>query len=160
MKRLLFLLLIAHTITETVHAQVKPELKITISSAQQITAGSDVGLQLEFTNLTDHDVSCSHTYTGGRDITDVAEVRDPEGNIVAPDLGPHPEFQTSSGRGCGLSAGNHRSWQIGLSARMYGFNKPGVYTIQICRDTGKPKTPKIYSNIITVKVIPKVDTPQ
>jgi hypothetical protein len=131
------------------------DLQITITPPTQvILKGQDIQIDIRLKNLSAHRVNCSAYSVNGFSYTDVQVVHDPDGHLVTPNRGSHPELLSGDSSPCSLDGKEMRSWQESMTASMWGFNKLGVYTLQIVRHRPEaPKAPPIYSNIVQVKVV-------
>jgi hypothetical protein len=141
---------------------VKPTFSLTISAPNtEVTLGGEVSIEIRQTNLSEQTIDCSAQVDSGVNYNFKYDVRDQHGTAAAKVVRAHPELgPAASYQGCNLPPGkSHTSGS--LLSRIYQFNQPGEYTIQVSRpDTGNPGGGIVKSNTITITVLPEGERPK
>lgn len=153
----------------------KPKFTLTLSTNQaQVTAGADVELVIQTTNISQDWIPFPFGYHGRMPSTYQFEIRDEQGNEVrrfgprytkAPDgtLLRLPDRPAGSTRTGAIAPGKSEEC-IATISDDYPLNRPGKYTIRVWRPAtmGSPQAPelrRVYSNAINVTVLPAEGTP-
>jgi hypothetical protein len=138
-----------------------PTFSLTLSAPKtEVALGGDVWIKIQQTNLSDQTISCSAHVGNGVNYGFGYEVRDQHGAVVAKVVRPHPELSASYNfRPCDLRPSQSKTANTLLS-RLYEFDQPGEYTIQVSRpDAGNSKGGDVKSNTITISVLPEGEQP-
>jgi len=154
----------AVTLSEAQTAPEKPTFSITISTPKaEVAFGADVWITMTMTNISEQTIDCSSW--AGSDSVNYSykyEVRDEQGDMPEKFVlsHSHPEIGPSgSSIPCKLEPEKSTKWETWLN-RVYLFNRPGKYTIQVSRLAAvKPADGYIKSNTITVTVLPPGEAP-
>jgi hypothetical protein len=123
----------------------------------EIKAGSKVWVQIQMTNLSNHDVDCTRAPSNGSDRAYRYEVRDEAGNAVGPFARKHPEIgETSNIWPCILKAGEATTKDDNLLSGLYDMSKPGKYVVRVSRFVSgtRKEDGVVKSNEITITVTP------
>jgi hypothetical protein len=125
----------------------------------EVALGANVFVTILQTNLSDRTIDCSAQADSGVDYNYKFDVRDQHGTEAAKVVLKHPELVATSYQGCTLPPRESRLEGL-LVNRVYQFNEPGEYTIQVSRlDEGVPGRVFVKSNIVTITVLPEVEQP-
>jgi hypothetical protein len=165
--RILFALALLGTVAMA-ESQTTP-FTLTLNAVEpQVVAGSPVDVEVVMTNTSNHDVSCTSSYSNGLDRNYQYDVRDAEGR-------PVPQIESKYHGGvsvwkCSLDPGESDNPKGGRISVLYDFSRPGKYTIQVSRGqfgdenrpgtegTNKAELPVIKSNKITIIVVPAISS--
>ena len=140
----------------------KPSFSLALSAPKtEVVLGGEVWIEIRQTNLSDQNISCSAHVGSGVNYSFGYDVRDQHGIAAAKVVRPHPELSESySFRPCDLRPGQSKTANTLLS-RLYQFDQPGEYTIQVSRpDSRNRRGADVKSNTITVTVLPADAQPQ
>lgn len=130
------------------------ELQITIAtSIREMPTASNIPVRITYRNLTEHPMDIPIAQKNFRDITDILQVRGPDGSIIPPYYGTDTPGTKAVWTVMHLNAGESRTFGNTLYASEYGFTKPGLYTAQLKRGPDLPKVPEIDSNSLSVQVV-------
>jgi hypothetical protein len=122
----------------------------------EVKAGARIWVQIQMTNLSNHDVDCTRAPSNGSDRAYRYEVRD-AGNPVGALVRKHPEIgETSNIWPCILKSGETTTKDDNLVSGLYDMGKPGKYVIRVSRfiSGGRKEDGVIKSNEITITVTP------
>jgi len=130
------------------------ELQITISTnIREMPTASNIPVRVTYRNLTDRQMKIPIADQNHRDMTDILEVRGPDGSIIPPYYGTDWPATKVVWTVMHLNGGESRTLGTNLYASEYGFTKPGLYTVQLKRGPDPPKVPEIDSNSLSVQVV-------
>ncbi len=147
-----------------------PKFTLAISTDKpEVTLGSDIAITIKITNISDAPLTSSFGYHGRMPEGYQFEMRDEQGATVAK-FGPRyrqlpdgnilqlPSRPAGSMRWGEINPGKSVEEQATISDD-YNFDHPGKYTIRVWKPAtmGTPEKPelnRIYSNTITVTVLP------
>jgi hypothetical protein len=157
MKIIPVLLLIAAGAVHSAAARPQP-FSITIRpEPAKAKAGSQIVVEIEMKNLSDHNVDCSKSFVNAVDIAFRYDIRNARGKPLPKRTRKHPELgEVGSGYPpCTLKPGETTTSSAVISM-LYDLTKPGRYTIQVSRPLTDEHTEpgRVYSNKITVTVTP------
>jgi hypothetical protein len=141
-----------------------PNSKFTMSlSAEKsvVHLGEDIAISLKITNISDGPVTLTFGHRGNAPCCYQYDIRDDQGAPVAKVPWPPPPYPT-------MLPGEYRDdtlppgqivtsdWTI---SDIYQFPRPGKYTLQVSKYASKAKGEqrKVYSNTITITVLPAAD---
>jgi hypothetical protein len=132
----------------------KPTFSLTLSAPKtEVALGAKIFIEIRQTNISEENIDCSRYAGNGVDYKFEYDVRDQHGAVAAKVLRSDPfagGFRTGS-----LLPGKSITSGVLLN-RLYQFDQPGEYTIQVSgRDSGNPGAGFVKSNIITVTVLPE-----
>jgi hypothetical protein len=150
----ILLVLALSGVVPVVAQTASPNLEITIAAdVSELPTTCNVPIRITYKNLTDKQIDVPIAVQEVRDITDVLEVRGPDGKVIRPYFGPHPASSKIGWENMSLNAGEARGFSAVLYASDYGFVKPGDYTVQLRRGSDDGGIPVTYSNILTIRVV-------
>jgi hypothetical protein len=142
--------------------QTAPSFTLTLSaglrdkSTSEFRAGSKVWITIVQKNLTNQPIDCTEVSSNGVDSSYRYDVRDEDGNAAEKVVRPHMELDSADIHPCNLAAGDSLIGETQIS-RVYKFDRPGKYVIQVSRfdpeikdDQGNPL--KVLSNTITITI--------
>lgn len=122
----------------------------------EFRAGSKVWITIVQKNISNHAIDVSGVYSGGVNKEFLYDVVDEDGKPAEKVAEPHPELNAQSPFWRQIPAGESDLTEALLS-RIYKFDRPGKYTIQVSRpepvlkdEAGKPVVEK--SNLITITI--------
>ena len=135
----------------------KAPFTLTLSAkTYEFRAGSDVKIEIVQTNVSDKAIDCTDRGGGGINLEYRYDVRDEDGSSAEKAIRPHMELDTGDIHPCNLPPGESSSSRILLS-RIYKFDRPGKYTVQVFRfdpdltdAQGNPV--KVLSNTSTITI--------
>jgi len=140
----------------------KPSFTLTLSpgtrskNISEFRVGSRVRVTVKMTNVTDHAIDHSGSYSDAGDMAYSYDVRDEDGKPAEKIVVEHPERVMLDPFWSDIPAGDNDLDELRLT-NVYKFDRPGTYTIQVSRhdpdfldDNGKPVVVK--SNIITITI--------
>jgi hypothetical protein len=124
-----------------------------------VKAGSDVFIQIQMVNTSNHDVDCTRVPTNASDRAYQYDIRDSRGNLAEKmTLAPkHPEIkETFSIWPCVLKPGESTSKDDNLISKLYDLSRPGKYVVQVSRfiSGARKEEGVVKSNTITITVTP------
>lgn len=134
----------------------------------QVQVGDGVYLTVTMTNTSDHDIDCSRDWSNALDRNYIYNVIDEYGQVPIIEKQYHGGSRLSL---CIIKPGETSIPSGGLISRIFDFNRPGKYTIQVSRgvwgDNNRPGTAGtgdnnqgfIKSNTITITVLPAESKP-
>lgn len=157
---LAFALLVPIGLTSALAAQTNPEnpkFSLTITADKpEVTLGADIVIGIKITNLSEKPLTFTFGHHGGMPDGYQYDVRDEQGAAVAKVVHKNPLYPTklpgSSIMGGGVIQPGKSIGEGAQISEVYQFGHPGKYSIQVSREV--PWSPVIYSNIITVTVLP------
>jgi hypothetical protein len=137
--------------------QSTPSFTLAIrAKANEFRIGSNFTIYATIVNITDHTIDHSDWYSDAGEMSYSYDVRDEDGKPVAKIEHKHPELDAPSYYWGAIHAGKSITSNLRVS-RVYNFDKPGKYTIQVshvdpdCLDgNGKPTV--VVSNTITITI--------
>lgn len=94
--------------------------------------GSRVWITVKMTNITNHVIDISGSYTDAGDANYSWDVRDEDGKPVDKVVHLHPELDTGSPFWSGIMPGDSNIGEVQMD-RVYKFDRPGKYVIQVSR---------------------------
>lgn len=122
----------------------------------EFRVGSRVWITVKMTNITNHAIDISGSFTDAGNASYSWEVRDEDGKPAEKIAHLHPEMVTGSPFWSGILPGDSNIGEVQLD-RVYKLDRPGKYTVQVsradqdCPDAnGKPVVVK--SNTITITI--------
>lgn len=125
-------------------------------SISEFRIGSKILVTVKMTNITNHPIDHSGSYTDAGDSNYLLDVRDEDGRQVPKIVYAHPELDMLSPFWSDIPSGDSDLDELRLY-NVYKFDEPGKYTIQVSRPdpdfldkNGKPTV--IKSNIITITI--------
>jgi hypothetical protein len=140
----------------------KPSFTVTLSpglrnkNLSEFRVGSKVWIAITQANTTNHTIDCSGLARNGIDTFYFYDVRDEDGNPAEKLVRPHMGLDAGQPTWCSILAGGSHLDEEQIS-RIYKFDRPGRYTIQVSRfdpeikdDQGNPL--KVLSNTITITI--------
>jgi len=119
--------------------------------------GENVGINIEMRNMSTHEIDCSGAWSNLSDLDEKYQydVRDSSGNPVARHRIESPLPYTRGPDIHSCKPGESGSSGNNSITRLYGLNRPGVYTIQVSRVVSdNPADGVVKSNKIMVTVTP------
>jgi hypothetical protein len=139
-----------------------PSFTLTLSgglrdkSITEFRAGSKIWITIIQKNLTSHPIDCTEITKNGVDSSYRYDVRDEDGNVTEKLVRSHMELDPADIHPCNLAAGESLTGETQIS-RVYKFDRPGKYVIQVSRfdpdvkdDEGNPL--KVLSNTVTITI--------
>jgi hypothetical protein len=139
-----------------------PSFTLTISAPESVIANSAINIEMKITNTSEAALTLNTSYYGNLPVGYNYIVRSQKGDLIS----SSPCFlQGAKGVDLKLPCGAVGSARTGYlrpgetwatMARLtekYSFDRPGRYTIQVSRQ--EPGMPIVYSNILTLVVLPK-----
>jgi hypothetical protein len=137
--------------------QSAPSFTLTISTkTTEFRVGSRVSIDVVMQNITKHTIDHSDWYSDAGEMSFSCDVRDEDGKSIEKIAHQHPELDTPSYYWGAVPPGESIASKLRIS-RLYKFDKPGKYTIQVSRPdpdfpdvNGKPAL--IKSNTITITI--------
>jgi hypothetical protein len=149
------------------HAQANPEpakFAIDISADKpEVPLGANVTIAITVTNISEEGISIGCGYHGKVQEGYQYDIRDEHGTAVPKVLNQDPSRPNrppgnSRPGGCGIKAGAFMKVYSTMSDD-YAFDRPGAYNIQVWKPAtkgspDKPELNKIFSNTITITVLP------
>jgi hypothetical protein len=135
-----------------------PPFSISISAEKNIVrAGSDVFIQIQMTNTSNHSIDCTRVASNGLDKAYEYELRDKSGAVINAIPRKHPEIgEPFSAWPCVLKPGESTTKDDALISKLFDLSKPGRYVVQVSRlIAGEHKEQGVTkSNSITITVTP------
>jgi hypothetical protein len=139
-----------------------PSFTLTLSAGlrnkgtSEFRAGSKVWITITQKNLTNQPIDCTEIASNGVDSSYRYEVRDEDGNVAEKVVRPHMELDPDDIHPCNLAAGDSLTGETQIS-RVYKFDRPGKYVIQVSRFDPNVKDVegnplKVLSNTITITI--------
>ncbi len=160
-RNLAFKLLGAAVLAGLLNAQADPQnqkFKLQIHAVRPVvSSGSDVDIEIDLTNTSDGPLTFEFGHRGNVATGYRYDVRNDQGKM-APRVVHHDPLEPSEPPGSSGEGQIQAGQSIGEASRIsdiFQFNRPGAYTIQVSRSV--PWSPTIYSNKITVTILPKSD---
>jgi hypothetical protein len=140
----------------TAAQDAKAPYTLTLSAkTYDFRVGSDVWIEIIQTNTSNQTVSCAYQGYGGVNHKYQYDVRDEDGKPAEKAVRPHMDTEPEDYHGCSLAPGESHSNRILLS-RVYKFDRPGKYTVQVSRfassDAEDEDYSKVLSNTITITI--------
>ncbi len=137
--------------------QSAPSFTLAIGAkGSEFRVGSRISLDVTMKNITKHTIDHSGWYSDAGDMSYSVDVRDEDGKPAEKIMHEHPELDTPDYFWGAILPGDSVTSKLRIS-RIYKFDRPGKYTIQVSRpdgdfrdENGKPVI--IKSNIITITI--------
>jgi hypothetical protein len=144
------------TAAKTEAQDAKAPFTLTLSSiAYEFRAGSEVTIEIAQTNKSDHTISCAYQGYAGVNHKYQYDVRDEDGKLAEKVVRPNMELEPDDYQPCNLAPGGSSLNSIKLS-RVYKFDRPGKYVIQVSRfassNADDPDYSKVQSNTIIITI--------
>ncbi len=135
-----------------------PPFSITLSAEKPVVkAGSDVFIQIQMTNTSNHSIDCTRVASNGLDKAYEYELRDKSGAAISAIPRKHPEIgEPFSAWPCVLKPGESTTKDDALISKLFDLSRPGKYVVQVSRlIAGDHKEQgMVKSNSITITVTP------
>ena len=137
--------------------QTAPSFTLTISTkATEFPVGSRVSIDVVMKNITKHTIDHSDWYSDAGEMSYSYDVRDEDGKPAEKIVHQNPELDTPGHYWGAILPGESITSKLRIS-RVYKFERPGKYSIQVSRpdidfkdDKGNPC--KVVSNTITINI--------
>ena len=123
----------------------------------EVKAGARIWVQIQMTNLSNHNVDCTRAPSNGSDRAYLYDVRDEKGTPLEKAVRKHLEIgETFSSRPCVLKPGESTSEDENFLSPVYDMTRPGKYSVRVSRyiSGGRKEDGLVKSNKITITVIP------
>jgi hypothetical protein len=142
--------------------QSAPSFTLTLSpgtrnkNISEFRVGSKVWITIKMTNITEHTIDHSDWHSDAGEMSYLWDVNDEDGKPVAKIVHLHPELDTASYYWGAISPGESEIGEVQLN-RVYKFDRPGKYVIQVSRPDIDFKDANgnfvnVKSNIITITI--------